>query len=170
MNKAKPISRLEIINKANEVRNAIKIKLDEYFPIELFEIFLEAMDYKMIILKDQDMEEEAVTIPELKIVKIKESVYNGLIEGNPRDRFTAGHELGHIILRHNKTTVQFARSFEEVKAYENPEWQANEFAACLLAPLSECKNRSLEDISSRFGCSLDVASKQKKKLATSGLK
>lgn len=59
----------------------------------------------------------------------------------PRNRFTIAHELGHFVLhREQYKDVIFesgrGRLYrrEDLKPYEDPEWQANCFAAALLMP------------------------------------
>ena len=65
------------------------------------------------------------------IMRIRSDVYEGAIHDNPRDRFTLCHELGHYIL-HQPENISYARG--DIPVYQNPEWQANTFAAELLIP------------------------------------
>lgn len=68
-------------------------------------------------------------------------VYEGLLSGNRRDRFTVAHEIGHAhlhsaflrgILQSRRGAVFLNRS--EVPAYENPERQADVYAGEFLMP------------------------------------
>lgn len=65
--------------------------------------------------------------------------YDGCCKDMPRDRFTIMHEIFHA-LHHQRylldssvtSTVMYRRS--ELKAYEDPEWQANSYASAILMP------------------------------------
>jgi hypothetical protein len=64
---------------------------------------------------------------------LREDVYEGLTQGKTRPRFTAAHELGHLILRHNLVRGDgLARITKEVPKFKQSEWQANTFAGALL--------------------------------------
>ena len=56
-------------------------------------------------------------------------MYKRQIQGVPRDIFTIAHEIGHAILHDDIEEIALARNDEEIKPFENPEWQAN---TCLL--------------------------------------
>lgn len=101
-----------------------------------------------------------VTNPGTETMKIREDVYVGAIKGNPRDRFTLCHELGHYLI-HLPERVTFARGV--VPAYMDPEWQANAFAGELMAPYDLVKNMSVEEISEKCGMSMTAASIQYRK-------
>ena len=88
------------------------------------------------------------------IMRIREDVYNGAVDGIPRDRFTLCHELGHYLL-HQPEYVSYARG--DIPTYCQPEWQANTFAAELMAPYYLVKNMSISEISSKCGMSKKAA-------------
>ena len=76
------------------------------------------------------------------IVYLREDVYDGMWDGDTRSRFTACHEIGHLIL-HSSTRLTFTeadqlgmlyRRKDQIRPYEDPEWQANAFSAALLMP------------------------------------
>lgn len=82
--------------------------------------------------------------PVRNIMKIDEKVYERASNGNPRDKFTIAHEIGHYFL---VDQIAFTRSETgSVPAYMNPEWQANVFAGELLIPSNEIKGLSVEEI------------------------
>ncbi len=87
-------------------------------------------------------------------MQIREDVYNGTVEGNPRDRFTLCHELGHYFL-HQPEFISYARG--EIPKYCQPEWQANTFAAELMAPYHLTKSMSAEEIAKKCGMSKSAA-------------
>ncbi|MCC7432612.1 ImmA/IrrE family metallo-endopeptidase [Candidatus Peregrinibacteria bacterium] len=76
-----------------------------------------------------------------------------------RQRFTVAHELGHIVLEH----VSFDGSSSQCSG-GSQEKEANAFAGALLVPLKDLKtfmknkDKTIEDIVSRYWVSKDVAS------------
>jgi hypothetical protein len=85
---------------------------------------------------------EGLTDMEAKIVWLPPQTYARLEAGGGRPKFTAAHEIGHVVLHRNELHtsapwpnggVVFARR-TEIDPYEDPEWQANNFASALLMP------------------------------------
>ncbi|WP_437639393.1 ImmA/IrrE family metallo-endopeptidase [Sorangium sp. So ce854] len=87
---------------------------------------------------------EGLTDPGARTVTLPPEVYSGLEDDDPRSRFTASHEVGHVVLHGqelarigtrlpNQTSIVLARRME-IKAYNDPEWQADAFAGSLLMP------------------------------------
>lgn len=105
---------------------------------------------------------EGETWPTVSQMCIREDVYNSALEGCPRSYFTLAHELGHLFL-HGGENVSFCRSDYEidVPAFQNAEWQANLFAAELLAPsASILKYRlTVDEIQKCFNVSRECARK-----------
>ena len=95
--------------------------------------------------------------PSENVMVIRESVYIKAIEGNGRDRFTLAHELGHYMLHSNVEFLSFARPFQRVPAYRNPEWQANTFASMLLMDPVLIRELTAEQISKCCATSLQAA-------------
>ena len=61
---------------------------------------------------------------------LREDIYEGAWTGVGRDRFTAAHELAHLLLHHE---VALARTRDDSdKIYCDAEWQADTFAGALL--------------------------------------
>ncbi len=80
-----------------------------------------------------------------KTVTLDVDVYAGLEEGDGRSRFTAAHEVGHVVLHAEELAPSGALLVNglpkpvlarrsELKPYLDPEWQADCFAAALLMP------------------------------------
>ncbi|MGM9983804.1 MAG: ImmA/IrrE family metallo-endopeptidase [Fibrobacter intestinalis] len=105
---------------------------------------------------------EGETWPTNSTMCIREDVYNKAIEGCPRSFFTLAHELGHLFL-HSGEDVSFCRSECEINIppYQNAEWQANVFAAELLAPSSSISkyNLTVDEIQKHFKVSRECAQK-----------
>lgn len=73
------------------------------------------------------------------------------------------HEIFHY-LKHGKMNISLARNPESVKAYEDPEWQADAFAGAFLMPSHLIKNMEVEEIMQRCGVS-EAAAKFNLKIA-----
>ncbi len=160
--KAEPKSRAIIRDMANTVRKIAGVSSNMAFPIiQFIEIFLDSFGYDWEVCERAVMGNNyAVTYPSKKLLQIREDVYEACVRGNGRHRYTLAHELGHIIL-HNGVTTQLARSEDEIRIFEDPEWQANTFAAELLAPSNCLENLDDYQISERYECSLQVAEIQR---------
>ncbi len=93
-------------------------------------------------------------------ILIKENVYLGAVQRNSRDRFTLAHELGHMVLHTQGITL--CRNNEKINTYEDPEWQANQFAAEFLVPLEKIYNMNISEIANTFQVSIEMATYRKK--------
>lgn len=105
----------------------------------------------------------ALYIPSIHTIIIRESVYEAAANCNHRHRFTIAHELGHAILHKNSELSLARMNSNDIKAYENPEWQANEFAGNLLLPIHFAVDKTDEELVEEFGVSYEVAGIQRSK-------
>ncbi|MFS4459264.1 ImmA/IrrE family metallo-endopeptidase [Bdellovibrio sp. HCB2-146] len=108
---------------------------------EIFEDRLDVFDYKALVgknIKGLD----GVTNVTKREVTLPSATYKRLENGDCRARFTLAHEFGHMILHGNLAltqdlasadSVMFARR-SQLRAFEDPEWQANAFGAAVLMP------------------------------------
>ena len=161
--KTKPRSIKEIRKKANLIRTVVKRihGQDEEFPIiEFVESYLpQIFDEFILHVEEVNVMNNNHGLTDVKsgTIRLREDVYNGACDGKGRDRFTIAHELGHLLL-HSQDNLELARSDNEIKAYENPEWQANRFAAELLMPLDLItSDDTVETLSRRFGVTYSAA-------------
>ena len=76
---------------------------------------------------------EGYTDPDGTCIMLREDVYRGAWAGEPRDRFTAAHELAHWAI-HTNIPLARAAAGQVVPAYRLSEPQANHFASELLMP------------------------------------
>jgi len=109
---------------------------------------------------------EAVTDLSKPSIKISETTYKKLSEGDGRSRFTLAHEVGHLILhmnhRHYKLMHRYHGDYRTPTNDENKnqsaEWQANVFAASLLMPAKLVRKiQTANDVSNIFGVSKQTA-------------
>lgn len=155
--KAPPISRAVIKRITTKLRRMCGVD-GPYFPIDRV---LEAvpcfiMGYSVEI-EPYDVlgDNHGLTDYRNKVIRIREDVYDGACEGKGRDRMTCAHEIGHAIL--HTDNLASARSYGEIKLYEDPEWQAKAFAGHLLIPDEIASRCSAHDIVEICGVSLDAA-------------
>ncbi len=90
----------------------------------------------------------------------------GALNGVGRDRMTAAHELGHLLMHKN---IAFARAAPGVKIrpFESSEWQAKCFSGELLVPAMHSnvlKGMTAEDVAEACGVSLVAARYQLDKM------
>lgn len=164
--RVKPLSKMQIRKIANELREISGFKDVKQFPVVHFiEWIIGDPDSPFnfeIVEFDEMRETYAVTDLQTGTIRIREDVYKRAIAGYPRDLFTLFHELGHCIL-HQAKDVMFARG--DVPAYQDPEWQANYFAAELMAPYNLARGMSAEQIAEEFGMSMQAAEIRSKECA-----
>ena len=159
---ARPRSRKIIRKIAENVREQLGMKEMYRFPIvQVIELLAadENEDFDFEIIDNKEMNNTyGKTNTVNNKMEIREDVYNGAVQGNPRDRFTLCHELGHWLL-HQPKDVSFARG--EIPKYCDPEWQANTFAAELLIPGYLTKVMNIEEVTAKCGVSFRCAEIQK---------
>jgi Zn-dependent peptidase ImmA (M78 family) len=124
-------------------------------------------DFDLEIVEDDEMPGiEGATWPDQRRMRFPNSVYEGAaLRNEHRARFTVAHELGHLMLH---SGIPFARAIQtnaEVKAFEDSEWQADEFAGALLMPLPLIATMgTIEEIVTRCQVSQQAAECRLRKL------
>ena len=85
---------------------------------------------------------EGYTDVAARTVFLSSNVYEELEFNDGRARFSAMHESGHVVLHGMERNLSVSTSGggmllarkTEIPAYQNPEWQANQFASSILLP------------------------------------
>lgn len=158
--KVKPRTKVSIYQSANKLRQILGIDIHQPFDILYFlEITLQkGTNYKFNFVpksKEYMGDIEAAVSPDEKLMKIRQDVWEALYDDDPRARFTIAHEFGHYFLHKG---VPFNRGNPTAhKTYEDSEWQANTFAAELLAPLEGCHGLTVEEIMDKYEISRQCA-------------
>lgn len=123
---------------------------------------------------------DGLTSPLDKELILSAATFDQLPTGG-RALFTAAHEVGHVLLHADQVRERFANGLDTVlhrkanlKAYEDPEWQANTFAAALLMPLPAVQKlmrlgESIGDVANIFKVSHSAAQIRVEKLRAAGL-
>ena len=165
-----PISNEEIIQLTQQFRKILNYKPDE--PIDILWVLEHAM--RVIFEKDgfdfevkdvDSMSEHAYTDPNTGKIIIREDIYDRACRGEGRDRFTIAHEIAHYILHANPSIARYPRIYpgDDVKPYEDSEWQADAFAGEFLCPCQAIRGMTPEEVADKFGVSVQAAKKKNKK-------
>ncbi|WP_313256349.1 ImmA/IrrE family metallo-endopeptidase [Stenotrophomonas acidaminiphila] len=156
-----PLSIDKITASADLFRRSLGVTEDRFPLVEVVEHLIPALweDFTFEVREAGDMgSAHGLTFPEKGLIWLRDDVYQGVLDGQGRDRFTLAHELGHLLL-HN--SIGMARSIQkptDLKPYENSEWQANTFAGALLIPISAAQRLGSPNlIADACGVSLDAA-------------
>lgn len=139
-----------------------------YLPIiEMLEFTLPKLDEEFnfeVLPKSKMGSNHGLTNTAEKTIILREDVYERALEGFGRDRMTAAHELGHYVL-HSNIDITFARADEDLKPYENSEWQANCFGGEILVPYAKRElliGKTTQEIADLCGVSLEAADYQRR--------
>lgn len=104
-------------------------------------------------------EDEGRTFPDALRLELRDDVYQALLQGDARARFTAMHEVGHFFL-HPGVPLRRTSATANHEHFEDSEWQADCFAAEILMPLQLVRRlglRTAAAASAAFGVSLRAA-------------
>ncbi|PWL03705.1 ImmA/IrrE family metallo-endopeptidase [Hallerella porci] len=157
---------VKLIRKKCGLENCHNIPVCELFEWVLNKLFDEV---EWEIVPKSKMAEEGITFTGLHCIKIREDVYINACQGDGRARFTIMHEIGHFIL-HDPTRVALCRLApgERLRAFEDPEWQADTFAAEFLMDLDLIKGMEYKQISAVCGVTFRAAQTRIAKLQKEG--
>ncbi|MEQ8307449.1 MAG: ImmA/IrrE family metallo-endopeptidase [Hoeflea sp.] len=155
-----PEYRMRQIKETSETVRS-RLKLGDVCFVDFFNVVFPRLrsifpTFQIVRLPDSAMPNaEAFADTECKHISIRESIWQALVNGDPRARFTVAHEIGHLFLGH---TAYTARS-NDPSMYRDPftktqESEANAFASLFLMPtdLAE-KFNTADDIQNNFGVS-----------------
>lgn len=111
----------------------------------------------------------AFTIPELRVVVLREDIYELAVDEQVFGRSTIVHEAAHIVLNH-AVTLHRGAELGKHETYEDSEWQAKALTAALMMPLEACKiATSAEHLSVMCGTSVQASSYRLERLTRYGL-
>ena len=160
-------SRANIRANVLRIRKALGYEKEFYFPIvEFLEIQYVKYDpdFNLIVVEDDELESgvQALAIPEEHTIKVKQSVYNGAVDGTGVHRLSLAHEFGHLIMHCEQSPIILQRntSHRKLRAFEDPDWQAEVFGAELLVPHNLIGGVPADVIAKMCGVSLKCANCQ----------
>lgn len=138
-----PLQTKVIRNFAEKIRATfVKDNVNEFPIMDVLEFRLHVLipDFVLEVMDAEEMDnDEGRTIHGANKIILRRDVYEGAWSAKGRDRFTASHELGHLLL-HSQVTFARMESSQSHPIYRDSEWQADEFASTLLAPPHIVKN------------------------------
>jgi transcriptional regulator with XRE-family HTH domain len=142
------------------------------FPIiDVLEMKLHRMqpEFVLQVYERADMDgDEGRAIPEENTIVLAEDVYLAACNGDGRARFTACHELGHLLL-HGQTIL--SRSSDGYEIFRDAEWQADCFAGALLVSRAHCEESwTTEDVASKFQITRHAAEVMRHKYLAHGMR
>lgn len=149
----------EIEDIAKSVRDAFRLGNKGVQMAYLLEIVLREVlpDYDFFVLPDEEMPGMEGYLPIGKReIYLSNSSYLALCNGDPEARHVAAHEFGHLLLHSHQTPVLAKRRHTDRRV--DPEWQADHFADCWLAPsdgVRKCRNA--RHVAAKYNVSDEVA-------------
>ena len=160
--RVKPRSKENIKGLANAFRTGYA-KIDSHQKLDLLDLIevilpkITNLKFEFLLLEEEEMGEvEAAMSPDSMKMYIRNDVYEQLHQDDTRARFTIAHEIGHFVLHDGVALTRSSQDKHE--PFRDSEWQADSFAAELLAPIQACKEYStIEDIMNNFGISYSCA-------------
>lgn len=158
-------TRNQIRKYAYQLRKDLGLLQIEYFPImQVLENILPVIDPGFCLepVEDQDLQGRmAETIPEQKLIRVKESVYQAACAGNAWARMIMAHELGHFLLHNSQSTAYaYVERGSHLPEDIDPERQADIFAAELLIPMHLLGDKNIYQVQKHFGVSKSAAGAQ----------
>ncbi len=160
--KADPVSREDIRRFIRGLKRKVGLEYELYFPILPFvENVLPLLipDFQFEVVPVIEMGgKHGETYPSKNIMRIREDVYLRAAAGEGRDRLTIAHEVGHLFM-HEDDSIALCRLApnEQLKPFENPEWQADAFGGELLASSYLIKGMTECEVQEKCGVSSSAA-------------
>ena len=161
---SEPQSRNDIKEMALSVRRTLNLEeavfIDVIRILEALPWIYEKEGFEMEICFDRELDPKTHAYTDItnNRIVIKKTVYDRAVDGKGRDRLTIAHELGHYFLyKAFGVKLTFRDESQEVKVYEDPEWQAKCFAGEFLMPKHIIENMTIDEIVRKCGVSRDAA-------------
>jgi IrrE N-terminal-like domain len=172
-----PLSRPKIAAKAAEIRlelGSYNIERIDLLAIIEHQSIKALRGWRLVVLGDDELTQAPASVEFTeKTLSFRETEYLAAFRGDGRSRFTAGHELGHIVLHARQKSVRDLVVFRSPRLMppvfpnknqsalqftQDSEWQADVFAAEFLMPAHLClRMNSSEEIEEKCGVSSEAA-------------
>ena len=160
MKKCSPTSKEKLKNIAIKFRKEFDVNTLAFPVIEIIDKLHCKGLLNLFIVNEDDsiMKKDELAFYELNSnsMFVKEHVYLEAIENIGRARLTLTHELSHYLLLY-VLKFEVTETKEEIKTYEDPEWQANYLASELLAPRDLTQGFNVQDYISKCNISEECA-------------
>ncbi|GAB4359779.1 MAG: hypothetical protein Kow00114_12910 [Kiloniellaceae bacterium] len=159
--KVPPLSWEQIRAVSDNLRTNLGLASEPYFPI--MEVIERVLDQRLGLVRLEvgtyaEMKgAEGHTCPSGDFIELRNDVYVAAWKGEGRARFTAAHELGHLLL-HTNVPLARAKQEDNVKPFRRSEPQANRFAAeLLMPPRFFAPSDDIGEVAKRHGVSMEAA-------------
>ncbi len=158
-------NRNRLRKEAYMLRKKFELEYEKMFPImEFLELIMPQVDPEFVVVPEEDsnlLGRAAETIPELHMIRVKQSIYDAACAGRYWARLVMAHELGHYLC-HGADNVAYAYPApgEQLPPDIDAERQADIFAAELLVPVNLIDEPSDYLVSKHFGVPKGVARTQ----------
>ena len=158
-------SRKDLRNLAMILRKHLGLENQLWIPVvELLDILVEILDgFSYEIVPDHSLPPGTHAETDIRTghITIKESIYERACDGEGRDRMTIAHEIGHYFtLCFCGFSLQRNFKRQEVKPFNDPEWQAKCFAGEFMVAHHLTGDMSVSEIVEACGVSIDAADYQ----------
>jgi hypothetical protein len=169
--RVRPISIVQIRSAAQHARKVLLRRDPPFFPMAEFieRLFEYAIVVDVVEREILPPGVDACCVPERAEISLSEETYAAACNDVPRARFTVIHELGHMILTHSRS---FHRdNGKPIPAFEDSEWQADQFAAEFLMPLQDLRAKGIQNADAvmfEYHVSQPAARRRIKQLAARG--
>ena len=132
---------------------------------KIFEVSLPSAGYQYRTVAVNEIGDcVAFTIPEERIVVLREDVYEILQDDGVFGRSTVIHEMSHLALQHHLTLHRGA-TVGKHNFYEDSEWQAKALTAALMMPVDAARTaQNPEELALMCGTSVEAATYRIKNL------
>lgn len=169
-NKTPSIKRTErdVVAIARLVLTLISFTSNILVAIEELKVFFPRL--KIRIVSDEQLPPtiEAHAHPKTWVIRIKRSIYEGLLRGATRGRWTLIHELSHVLLQHRGKPARDMQARETEKTLSGrQEREADMFTRSVLLPLDRFVDASLDRMISESGVSPKAARRRLDEFADS---
>jgi Zn-dependent peptidase ImmA (M78 family) len=154
----------------------VKFGLDDQLRLDVIEVLRRLKHHGQIAdyVRVPDLclpDAESKFDPDRRIIFLRESIYLAAERGDSRARWTVAHEVGHVVLSHERTRNRSGApgTIERIAStIRRDEVQAHRFAAALLAPFHRANfspQTSAQQVAMRFAISSDAANRRVEEFA-----
>lgn len=160
-----PRDRNSIRKDTYRLREVMGLNNSFYFPIMTFlEQVMPLADPDFYVEPVEDatlVGRMAETVPDQHLIRVRQSVYDAACRGHPWARKIMAHELGHYIY-HDAEHIAYAypHMSEQIPKQFSPEYQAEVFAAELLAPVNLVRGMNCYAVAQKCGIPVSSAKGQ----------
>lgn len=160
---AEPLPRTELRSLAKAIRRFWHLENTLYLPViaileNVMPLAFPFLSYEYVSKDEFAEKKHGETDIVNHIIRIREDIYYGALNGNGRDRMTIMHEIAHYLLL-VICGIKLERNFDNqnIATYQDPEWQAKALAGEIMCPHDLIKFLPADEIALKCGVSRQAA-------------